>query len=1706
MHVHCKIADTSWILERIAASLSERLPYVDYDTRANVAADIQYYISFHAFRGRVSPIEIAWFTHIEQDPESRTRFIETAREMTHCVCHSSPYESILREEGITEVSTIPPGVDTELFRPTVRIGVVGRVYGSGRKGERLVADVMDIEGIDWAFTGSGWPGVSRHLPSGEMARFYNSVDYVLVPSLIEAGPMSVVEALACGRPVIAPPVGWVPKFPHIEYATGDADDLRRVLREIVEERQGLRDHVLQMTWDAFADTHDRLFWELGRSRGLAPPRPEGRASPDRVHLLLPGQERSARGGPSIRIPELARRLRRSGMEIYALHGDAPSRWVADIVHAVNINPLAESGPLLAGARRAVDHVVFSPIYLDRSDHAFYSNELPELGTSLLGEGRDAFADALRRDYTSYRESRRGPDARTARAVADLLAQADSLVCLSELERSRLSEISDCAVEATIVENPVDVERWSDADPALFRAHVGADAFVLCVGRVEPRKNQLALSVALAGAGVPLVLIGSAHDADYLETCRGWLGDDLILVDHLPNDGDLLASAYAAAGCFALPSWTEGAPIAALEAAAAGARLVLSSASAEREYFGDHAEYVDPWDVAAIRDRTLSALRAPRDPGRRARQIEHVRARFDYDVIADRTQELYEALLERSRAGSSKIDTIFFDVSQNAHTRGTPTGTCRVELEIARHMRDAFHGDVRFVVWNRPNDEFVECSYRDIVDGNLEPYATYEAMSLRGGPAFATDRRYDDAALVVLGGSWIGNARFTRLLTRAVLRQGLSLRLLVHDTMQAKLPWYPASQKELFSSNLATLLSVADQVFGNSRCTCSDISEFAEERRIVIAPPRLIEFGQEAPASPSEPEPSGDGSPPWAERSSLADELGEFVLYVAAIDVRKNHSLLFRLWKDMIARGVDRGVKLVCVGRKGWSHERILEDAESLGASLVILEGVQDEQLLELYDRALFCVHPSLYEGWGLPVSEALALGKVTVVSNRGSLPEVQPAATICIDPDDFPSWRDTVTSLINSPAFRERMAARVRREFRARSWRQTAEDLARELSRVAPGRARLRPLGLDELISLSECGLGLGALEGDWSRIEAWGLWTDGEEARIRVLDAEVTSRESLDLHLAYRVFRRRGHPPHEVDVRFNGETLRTLRSDDGARRGTLDVTVGRDLIERRAFPELELVVRGAVPPSSVGTGSETRALGIGLEEVLVGWLESSQPGARTKGGVLGAGEQLQFRRADGRRKDPRVGRAGWTSPDRRGVWARRENAALFLHLDPALTETDLLIAIAFRGASRDYALPPLEVEISCEDEMLQTLLIQPRDREPPRRRIHVPREVHHGRNPLKLGVRTKRLWKASESGNTSDRRRLGVGVYSLEVRAAEPDETDTHDGRLSVGDPRCFTSGDAALGLLGGGWARAESWGVWSCGPVSELRVPIAAARDRPLELFLEGRAHVGSRNWALWVAATINGEAADEWVVRFDPDDRWSRAIPLRPGWAASGLLTVRLTFDGAVSRERLGLGEDRRELGLGLERLMLRERSAPRATRGFSRLFDAIWGTPARGTGVGTAATTRPSPAGATEALPEAAYVQAVTLAFLGRFLNENDDVHERIALGRTELVRRVLLSSECAERVVPPLAAGEMLPQVRYQPTPSRWLREAIAQIPSLTAEAVPRIRRAASWNELLSTILSDDGFSAEYLDASGQSERMERVALIRQAARATEGAP
>jgi glycosyltransferase involved in cell wall biosynthesis len=224
---------------------------------------------------------------------------------------------------------------------------------------------------------------------------------------------------------------------------------------------------------------------------------------------------------------------------------------------------------------------------------------------------------------------------------ELLGLADAILPNSQAEARQLIHLFGALHKRMhVVPNGVD-ERFAQADPSDFRTLQGDAEFVLYVGRIEPRKNVLGLVHATQDARLPLVVLGDpvpGHER-YAQACRAagqgtarWLGA-------LAHDDPLLASAYAAARVFALPSWFETPGLAALEAALAGCAVVLTPFGCTREYFGDRVQYARPDRHLALVTAIQTAWARGANPALGA----HVARQFLWSTVARETAEVYDAL-------------------------------------------------------------------------------------------------------------------------------------------------------------------------------------------------------------------------------------------------------------------------------------------------------------------------------------------------------------------------------------------------------------------------------------------------------------------------------------------------------------------------------------------------------------------------------------------------------------------------------------------------------------------------------------------------------------------------------------------------------------------------------------------------------------------------------------------------------------------------------------------------------------------------------------------------------------------------------------------------------------------------------------------------------------------------------------------------------
>ncbi len=387
--------------------------------------------------------------------------------------------------------------------------------------------------------------------------------------------------------------------------------------------------------------------EIGESIAGRAAKPSGKSL--RV-LMVNTFERRTAGGDMHQVKKTRQALEKEGIEVDVAYAPRPDPRGYDLVHVWNLWFPAQTLPQVKGIRVALPRtpIALSPIYWDMAEKAwsdmaimsvFRSAEteaelrerLKHLANGTLSINGLRRTDRREPNFTGYEDYQR-----------QILELVDHCLPNSEAEMRNLETALGVRPPSfTVVRNAAESEVFDAATGEWFEREYGVKDFVVTVGLVESRKNQLMLLHALAETSIPVVVIGRNYDRNYLRLCQRFAGDKhkTIFIEHLPHDR--LASALKAARVFALPSWMECCSFANVGAALAGCSLVVSDRTSEPEYFGEAAYYCDPASVESIRDAVVAAFEnRDADAPKRARLRELFTRKYTWKNAALRTIEGY----------------------------------------------------------------------------------------------------------------------------------------------------------------------------------------------------------------------------------------------------------------------------------------------------------------------------------------------------------------------------------------------------------------------------------------------------------------------------------------------------------------------------------------------------------------------------------------------------------------------------------------------------------------------------------------------------------------------------------------------------------------------------------------------------------------------------------------------------------------------------------------------------------------------------------------------------------------------------------------------------------------------------------------------------------------------------------------------------------
>ncbi len=187
--------------------------------------------------------------------------------------------------------------------------------------------------------------------------------------------------------------------------------------------------------------------------------------------------------------------------------------------------------------------------------------------------------------------------------------------------------------------------------------------------------------------------------------------------------------------------------------------------------------------------------------------------------------------------------------------------------------------------------------------------------------------------------------------------------------------------------------------------------------------------------------------------------GDYLLYLGTLQPRKNLIRLVEAFARL--QSVADRLRLVLAGKKGWLYEGLFARVEALGLrDRVLFPGyVADDDKAALLSGATALVYPSLYEGFGLPVLEAMACGTPVLTSNVSSLPEVAGDAALLVDPLDTEAIAQGMARLIADAGLRRSLVEKGYTQIRKFSWTNAARQVLQVLEST--------PSGRDEIFSAS---------------------------------------------------------------------------------------------------------------------------------------------------------------------------------------------------------------------------------------------------------------------------------------------------------------------------------------------------------------------------------------------------------------------------------------------------------------------------------------------------------------------------------------------------------------------------------------------------------------------------------------------------------------
>lgn len=433
--------------------------------------------------------------------------------------------------------------------------------------------------------------------------------------------------------------------------------------------------------------------------------------------------------------------------------------------------------------------------------------------------------------------------------------------------------------------------------------------------------------------------------------------------------------------------------------------------------------------------------------------------------------------------SNKNKLIYFDVTQLAHWQGMLTGIPRVMYELSKQFYN--DNNVVFVSWVKELGDFCEIDYEKTIlergNGIVYLSPTSSGIPTTTNSQFIVAKKYvrkaakkgfnvaaktfksqkidrlkerlqekrtysykkaeldSEDMLFIPWGEWWDESFISRL--ESLHREnGVKLVQILHDMSPIVVPQFSNSGNatETYPIYCRRIYPICDLILSVSKNSKKDAEEWLAAQDLPVPNIKVFRLGDNITIQKTKK------TDKITDRlKSVKDE--KYILSVGTIELKKNHRLIYDAYKLAKQNNITLP-KFIMAGRLGWMSEstvELIKNDPDIKDNIQLFIEPTDQELAELYSRALFTVLPSYYEGWGIPIAESLAYGVPCISSNTSSMIEIAPGITRHFSPYSAQECLDEMVYALDKKNFKELQKKTA--SYTSHSWEESYHSIKKIL-------------------------------------------------------------------------------------------------------------------------------------------------------------------------------------------------------------------------------------------------------------------------------------------------------------------------------------------------------------------------------------------------------------------------------------------------------------------------------------------------------------------------------------------------------------------------------------------------------------------------------------------------------------------------------------